>query len=289
VKSETTLQSVARHGKDDHRDPLGELSRLERLHFRLAQRMNREPWKSFWAACGRQIHARWIRAIAWRQLRIHGLEHVEQTSPHRPMLVVANHRSFFDMHVVSMVLMRRLRRRLRIYFPVRGRYYYESWGGIALNLFGAFWSMYPPLFTYPTHQQFDRYSLNILIGLCREGEGHVIGIHPEGGRNRDPDPYSFRKFQPGVGRIIHAAQPQVIPVFVAGLGNSLLRHIAASWRRGALIRVHFGAAVDLSALYALPPKGSTYKAITDHVMERVRELSEQDRATYAPTTRSEHA
>ena len=81
----------------------------------------------------------------------------------------------------------------------------------------------------------------------------------------------------------------MIPVFVAGLGNSLLRHIAASWRRGEPIRVHFGAAVDLSALYALPPKGSTYKAITDHVMERVRELSEQDRATYAPTTRSEHA
>jgi 1-acyl-sn-glycerol-3-phosphate acyltransferase len=157
---------------------------------------------------------------------------------------------------------------------------------MALNFLGAFWAMYPPLFTWPTHQSFDRYALHILVQLCREGEGHVIGIHPEGGRNLNPDPYSFRRFQPGVGRIIHAAQPQVIPVFIAGLGNSLAEQISARRRGVEPIRVHFGAAVDLVPFADLSAKGSTFKAITDHVMDRVRQLSEEDRRLYvaAPTS-----
>jgi 1-acyl-sn-glycerol-3-phosphate acyltransferase len=267
----------------DPTDPLIELSALERLHVRIAGRMNREPWKAFWTACGRQLNARVVAMLSFRQLVVHGFEHIERTSVERPVLLIANHRSYFDMHLVSALLFRRLRRRMRIFFPIRGRYYYESVGGIALNLVGAYWSMFPPLFASADHQAFDRYALDLLIGLCREGRGHVIGIHPEGGRNRSPDPYSFRKIQPGAGRIIHAARPQVVPVFITGLGNRLSRIIANNWRTADPIRVHFGPAVDLSAFYTLPAKGSTYKTITDHVMDKVRELAEQDREIYAAT------
>jgi 1-acyl-sn-glycerol-3-phosphate acyltransferase len=271
----------------DPDDPLSALAPLERFHVRVATRMNREPWKAFWTACGRQINARWIWAIARRQTRVHGFEHVEGTSPLRPVLLVANHRSFFDMHLVTCLLLRRLRRRMRIYFPVRGRYYYETLGGMALNCFGAFWAMYPPLFTHATHQAFGRYSLEVLINLCRVGEGHFIGIHPEGGRNRDADPYSFRRIQPGTGRIIHGAAPQVIPIFIAGLGNSLRRHIAANWRGGEPIRVHFGPPVEITPFLSLPPKGSTYKTITEHAMSCVRDLAEQDRVLYASAAPSQ--
>jgi 1-acyl-sn-glycerol-3-phosphate acyltransferase len=248
--------------------------------FRIVDRMNRGSWKAAWMFVGRNVHARFVMALAARQLDVHGLEHVRATRPDRPILLVANHRSFYDLHLASAILFRRLRRPLRIFFPIRGRYYYQSVGGACLNFVAGMWSMYPPLFTIATHRDFNRYSLDLLIELCREGAGHVIGIHPEGGRNRDPDPYTFRKLQPGTGRIIHAARPQVVPVFVAGLENNLRRVVSRNWRGGERIRLHFGPAIDVAAFEALPAKGSTYKLITEQVMERVRELAEQDRARY---------
>lgn len=259
---------------------------LERRIFRLVDRMNRGAWKGAWAFVGRHLHARVLHALFSPQLDVHGFEHIEHTDPDRPILIVANHRSFYDLHLVSMVVLRRLRRPMRVFFPIRGRYFYQSVGGTLLNFLGGLWSMYPPLFTIPTRRTFNRYSLDVLIGLCREGRNHLVGIHPEGGRNRDPDPYSFRRTQPGTGHIIHAARPQVIPVFIAGLENDLRRVAARRRRGGERLRLHFGEAVDLSALYALPAKGSTYKQIVDLVMERVRELAEHDRRAYAPQHQS---
>ena len=107
-----------------------------------------------------------------------------------------------------------------------------------------------------------------------------MGIHPEGGRNTNPDPYSLRRLQPGVGRIIHAARPHVIPVFINGLGNSVPGIVAQNLRPGHPIRIWFGAELDLGRWLALPVKGSTYKQITEDVMEGVMELGELDRARY---------
>lgn len=260
---------------------LSTLPPLERGIFRLVDRMNRGAWKGAWAFIGRQVHARALHAIFAPQLDVYGFEHMERTDPDRPILVVANHRSFYDLHLVSTVVLRRLRRPMRVFFPIRGRYYYQSVGGTLLNFVGGLWSMYPPLFTIPSHRAFNRYSLEVLIGLCREGRGHLVGIHPEGGRNRDPDPYSFRRTQPGAGHIIHAARPQVIPVFIAGLENDFRKVASRTRRGGERLRLHFGPAVDLEACYALPAKGSTYKQIAELIMEHVRALAEQDRQVYA--------
>jgi 1-acyl-sn-glycerol-3-phosphate acyltransferase len=260
---------------------LAALSPFERRAFTLVERMNRGAWKRFWVFCQRHINARWIGWLARPQLQVFGLEHVARTTSDRPLLLVANHRSVFDLIVVTEVLFRRLDRPMQINFPIRGRGYYQSVTGVLLNFVAGFWAMFPPLFALPTHAVFDRYSLELLIALCREGPGNVIGIHPEGGRNRDPDPYTFRKLQPGTGRIIHAARPQVIPVFVAGLSNSLPHQIANLWRRREPIRVHFGPEPDLSSMLSQPAKGSTYKAITERVMDEVRRLAEDDRALFA--------
>jgi 1-acyl-sn-glycerol-3-phosphate acyltransferase len=161
-----------------------------------------------------------------------------------------------------------------------GFHYYQSIAGILINSTVGFWTMFPPLFADASHRDMDRHSLDTLIGLCREGERTMVGIHPEGGRNLDPDPYSLRRVQPGTGRIIHEARPQVIPVFVVGLENTLWDQIAANWRSKTPIRIHFGPQVDLSSMYELPGKGSTYKTITDYVMDRVRDLMENDRAIF---------
>src|SRR6185369_2176818 len=75
-----------------------------------------------------------------------GLEHVEAASRDRPLLLVANHRSFFDMYAVSTVLFRNTRWRKQLFFPVRGRFFYQSPLGLLVNLIMGWWPMYPPFF-----------------------------------------------------------------------------------------------------------------------------------------------
>jgi 1-acyl-sn-glycerol-3-phosphate acyltransferase len=141
--------------------------------------------------------------------------------------------------------------------------------------------MYPPIFAANEKRLFDKYSVRRLAGLCHSGAGHVIGFHPEGTRNRSADPYSYLRAQPGVGKLIKDAQPQVIPVFIAGLGNKLTRQVMGNWTGGEPVRVRFGAALELSEYLSKKDHVRTYKEIADFVMSKIAELGEEDRAMYA--------
>ncbi len=254
------------------------LAPLERAHFEIARFMNREPMKAFWTWWQRIYGATLVQLVMRGRVSDKGFEHVVAAYPKGPILFVANHRTYFDMFVVSTLVHRRLPGRKRLFFPVTGQYYYQSIGGMALNHMFAMWSMYPPLFALPTHTVSDAYALDVLTALCARGPGTIIGIHPEGARNLQEDEYSYLRCQPGTGRIIYAARPIVIPVFIAGMHTSPRRQLRRAWREGEPARIRFGAPIDLSEHYALPPKGSTYKRIVDEVMGRVRELGEEDRA-----------
>lgn len=228
--------------------------------------------------CQRAVGARLVHACTHRLLRTYGVERLGDVSRDRPLLLVANHRSFFDWFVVASVVLRRTEGWRAIYFPVRGRYFYESAAGIAINLVVAQGAMYPPFFTRPTTRAWDEYALARLVDLCRSGAGHLVGFHPEGTRNQSPDPYSLLRAQPGVGRLIYAARPQVVPVFIGGLGNSLVGQLRANIRGGEPVRVHFGAPLDYAAYLAMPDRARTHVAIAELVMERIGELGARDRA-----------
>ena len=259
------------------------LAPLERLHYRAAWRFNQEPFKGIAEVLQYTMGAIFIRSVTARRTCVYGMEHVQGATLDRPLLLVANHRSYFDMFVVSSEIYRQTGVRRHLYFPIMGTHYYQSLTGMLINSTIGFWTMFPPLFAKVTHKEIDRHSLETLVGLSSEGQGTMIGIHPEGGRNTNPDPYTFRRVQPGTGRIIHAGRPTVIPVFIVGLENTLWDQIAANWRGTSPIRIHFGPPVDLTDMYGLPSKGSTYKTITDYVMDRVRDLMEQDRAIHGST------
>ena len=79
---------------------------FERFAFRLVGRMNRGAWKRFWTWCQSTLGAGWIHLSTYNIMNVYGLEHVEAASRERPLLLVANHRSFFDMYAVSTVLFR---------------------------------------------------------------------------------------------------------------------------------------------------------------------------------------
>jgi 1-acyl-sn-glycerol-3-phosphate acyltransferase len=259
------------------------LSPFERFAFRFVRRMNYGGWKRFWTLCQRTLGAGWIHLSTYNIMNVYGLENVEATSRERPILLVANHRSFFDMYTVSTVLFRRTKWRKQLYFPVRGRFFYQSPLGLFVNLIMGWFSMYPAFFAtgenpIPEKRMFDRFSFRLLSELVRTGPGNVIGFHPEGTRNKSDDPYSFLRAQPGVGKLIMDAKPQVIPVFIAGLCNNLPKQIARNWNREDVIRIHFGPQLDLSDFLKRPDRLRTHKEIADLVMQKIAELAEQDRA-----------
>jgi 1-acyl-sn-glycerol-3-phosphate acyltransferase len=263
-------------------EELAVLSSFERFAFRLCTRMNQGGWKRFWTWCQSVFGAGWIHFSTYNLIKIYGLEHVEAVARERPILLVANHRSFFDMYVVSTTLFRQTRWRKQLFFPVRGRFFYQSSLGLFVNLVMGWWSMYPPFFAtgdkpLPEKRAFDRYSLRLLNHLCRHGAGNVIGFHPEGTRNKNSDPYSFLPAQPGVGKLIKEAAPQVVPIFIAGLGNNLPRQVLGNWTGGEKIRIHFGPQLDLSEHLAKPNRIRTYKEISDFVMSKIAELGEADK------------
>jgi 1-acyl-sn-glycerol-3-phosphate acyltransferase len=264
------------------RAELAVLEPWQRFAFRLTRRMNLGAWKRFWTFCQRTVGMGWIRFATYNLMQVYGLEHVEATDHTRPLLLAANHRSYFDMYVVSAELFRRTTWPKKLFFPVRGRFFYTSLRGMFVNLLMGWWSMYPPFFTsgdkpMSEKRKFDAFSMRCLVDLCRHGAGHIIGFHPEGTRNKGTDPYSYLPPQLGVGRVIKGADPQVVPVFIAGLSNNLPGQIIGNWTGGDPVRIHFGPALDLSAFRTELGRWRTNKEIADLVMAKIAELGEQDR------------
>lgn len=253
--------------------PLDALTPFERWAVRLARRMQGPGWARLWTGCQRQLGARWIMALAGPLLEVHGLEHVAATSRDRPLLLAANHRSFFDLYVVMAVLYRRLPGWRGANFPVRGRYFYQRPGGVLLNLLIANWAMYPPLFRTPGKRRFDQWALGELAAICRDGQGRLIGYHPEGTRNQDPDPYTFLPPQPGIGRLMLEASPPVLPVFIGGLPNGVGEILRRRRHGGEPIRLWFGPPVG----YTVSPDADP-RALAATVMEAIARLGALDRA-----------
>ncbi len=254
---------------------------VERLGFSLTHRMNHGAWKRFWTFCQRHIGSLWIYLATYNLMNVFGIENVEATDPDRPLLLVSNHRSFFDMYTVSSVLFRRTNRPITLYFPVRGKFFYDNPVGWLVNLVMGWWAMYPPFFREAKEarkREFDKFSLRELIRLCSVGPGHVIGFHPEGKRNLDPDRYSLLPAQPGIGKVIYAAKPQVIPVFVTGLINDLPRQILGNWTGGEKVRIWFGEPIALENFYDKRDSIRTHKEIADFLMEEIAGLGSKDKA-----------
>lgn len=262
---------------------LAVLDTTERVGFALVHRMNRGAWKSFWTFCQRHIGSLWIYLATYNLMNVRGIENFEKLDAERPLILVSNHRSFFDMYTVSSVLFRRTKRPIKLYFPVRAKFFYDNPVGWFVNLVMGWWAMYPPFFREAGNaekREFDKFSLRKLIELSSGGKGNVIGFHPEGKRNLNDDPYSFLPAQPGIGKVIYESKPQILPVFIAGLNNDLPKQILGNWFGGEKIRIRFGEAVDADKFYEMRDSVRTHKAIADHLMERISALGDEDRREF---------
>ena len=255
------------------------LGGLEKFAFKLAHRMNQGSWKQLWGFCQRHIGSLWIKLATYNLMTVFGIENVKCSDVRKPLLLVANHRSFFDMYCVSSVIFRQTKRAVKLYFPVRAEFFYDHPMGVLINLVVGFWAMYPPFFRTAKEAEkleFNKYSLRRLIQICSAGEGHIIGFHPEGKRNLTDNPYEFARAQPGIGKVVMEARPCVVPVFIGGLGNNLPKQIWGNWTSGEKIRVWFGEEIDLSDFYNQRNALRTHKKIADFLMKEIGKLGEKD-------------
>ncbi len=262
------------------KEEIAVLNLTERLAFRLTHRMNQGSWKRLWGFFQRHLGSLWIKIATYNLMKVFGIENIENSDSQKPLLLVANHRSFFDMYVVSSAIFRETSRPVNLFFPVRGKFFYNNPVGWIVNLVMGWWSMYPPFFRESKEAQkreFDKFAMRRLIQICSEPKANVIGFHPEGKRNLSDNPYKFARAQPGVGKVIMEAHPQVIPVFIAGLGNDLPKQILGNWTGGEKIRVWFGEEIDLNGFYEQRNSLRTHKKIADFIMEKVGDLGEKDK------------
>jgi len=219
----------------------------------------------------------WIRAAIAKLRRVHGLERLPSWDPTGSLVLVANHRSFFDLYVTAAELVARGLPQ-RILFPVRSTFFYDHPLGPVVNGVMSFFAMYPPIFREKRRAALNLASLDELAALLRRG-GFFVGVHPEGTRKKDDDPYTLLPPQSGVGRLIRKARVPVVPVFINGLGNDLGKQIVDGITgRGHPVHVVYGAPVDFGALLDAPESPRTYKRIAERCIEVIAGLGQEEKA-----------
>ncbi len=259
-------------------EQLSVLGGFERVAFEVADTVNRRPAlkrvaHSFLRTVGRE----WVHACTRRLQKVYGMEHVAGLAPDRGVLLVSNHRSFFDLYVVSSVLLRNTDWIARMYFPVRSKYFYERPDGVVVNALMSAMAMYPPVMRDGPKRSFNRYAVDVVAELLGQ-RGTLVGYHPEGKRGSGADPYELLPAGIGTGEIIWHARPIVLPVFTLGLGNDLPRQVRGNFDgTGAPITVAFGAPLDVARFYAEPPGPKTFRRIAEQVGASLRDLGETER------------
>ncbi len=230
-------------------------------------------------AFGVTLTYRLVRLIAGARLRTVGLEHVTRLERTRGLMIAANHRSFFDLFLTMAAIAPVARAASRMYFPVRSTFWYDSLLGIGTNAAATCMSMYPPIFRDSGKRDATRAGLDFLARELRD-PSVIVGMHPEGTRSKLDDPYRLLPPEQSFGRVVLTARPIVLPVFVNGVGNSLLRECVSGLRGNAPpIVIAFGAPVDLSDFEgAAPTLLRAQLAAGQRVLDCIRELGATERA-----------
>lgn len=259
-------------------EQLAVLSRKDRFWLRVALLFNGPlKWVSVVLISTYGLLMMWF--TGGRRFRYHGLEHLSGLTRKSSIVLVANHRSFFDFYTIAYTGFRYSRMPRRSFFPVRAAFFYDGLLGAFVNFTMCGMAMFPPVMRERRKLRFNRWSLDRLEWELRR-PGTMVGIHPEGKRNKDPDPYTFLKPQPGVGHLAMRIEDlTIIPVFVKGMTNRAIHETWLNWTRpsSAPIDIRFGAPIDYADLYD-PSNRRAANAIADRAMGAIESLAAEHRA-----------
>lgn len=257
-----------------------QLGWFERLAFRAMSSLNRSALGRVWQ---RAIVTPLVGLLVKRRLRVHGLERIESIPEGASILLVANHRTFFDLFILGWVLVTHPRLRRRVNFPVRANFFYENPLGLLICMSMTGGSMFPPFFRSAAKKGMNRHSLEILLDKLRS-PGEMVGFHPEGTRNKTADPYTLLPAQPGAGELALKARPQVIPAFILGMTNSVWSEVKAEWRGQPEIVAVFGAPMEVPR-FPGETRLSHHKRFADAIANRIAALGAEERAIRSGASR----
>lgn len=223
------------------------------------------------------VGANWIE-LSIRNLRhVRGLERLPAFDPKKSYIVVSNHRSFFDLYIITAFLVKRGMKH-RLMFPVRSKFFYDAPLGLLVNGLMSFFAMYPPIFRERQRAALNLASLDEVVRLLRQG-GTFVGLHPEGQRNTEGDAYTLLPAQSGVGRVIQASGAVVLPVFINGLGNDIVKQVSSNFTRtGEKVTVVFGEPIDFGDMLEKPPSPRLHKQISERALDVIRKLGDEEKA-----------
>ena len=218
------------------------LSKTERFAIGLMRRMTSKGLMRglgiFWTRIfGRPI----VSLLSQHRWKVTGAEHLVDIPKTSPLLIISNHRTFFDLFVIMTALRVLSKNRLgmRCVFPVRSPFFYDRPLGIFLNLLASGGAMYPPVFRDHRKETLNAEGLEVMRWLIRQ-RGVSLGFHPEGRRNQSAEPKSIAPLKRGVGLLLKDAHPDLIilPVFLEGLTNDFIRESLHVFNRGTPPPIH---------------------------------------------------
>ncbi len=254
------------------------LSRLERAQIRFVRRtFEPGPLSDGLVTMQRIVGSQWIELCTRNIREFYGLDRIPKLKKTDSVILVSNHRSFFDMYAMTgYFVYRGLEQRLL--FPVRSNFFYDSPAGLFVNGLMSWFAMYPPIFRERSRAALNVASLDETIRLVRSG-GMFLGVHPEGQRNQSSDPYALLPAQRGVGRIFHeCSNAVIIPAFINGLGNDLKKQVKGNFDgTGERIIAVFGEPIDFGDLLKRPGSPKVHKELSELSMRHVQKLSEEER------------
>ena len=276
--TEADVEPPPPQGPADPRPPLHLLSWFERLAFRMASFTNGSAYRVMlvWQAFV-LFPLLWI--FMGRRLLVRGEERLKGLPPDASFLLIANHRSFFDLFVLNWIFVGRRGLRHRVSFPVRSNFFYENPVGLFFNLFFSGGSMFPPIFRSGEKRAFNQHAVRIMLERLKAPK-NMIGFHPEGTRGKGPDPYELLRAQPGAGKLVLEARPLVVPAFVSGLSNSLWKELVANLKGGRPAVVIFGEPLTPDRW----PEGSRLTLqlkVAEQLLDAIRALQPEEKALRA--------
>jgi len=262
------------------------LTRMERASLAITRFTNERPGlKRLQKPYHRYFTQQWVNMVIGRRVFVDNADKMLGLGPDRGVLLCSNHRSFFDMYITMLALFRmRCDWIERIYFPVRSNFFYETPIGLFMNYAIGGSTMYPPIFRDRSKSAFNDDALARIARFLGE-RGTVVGVHPEGTRNKTDDPYTLLPAQPGIGQMALQGKPIIVPMFINGVSNDFFADVKLAWQRDthltAPIIMTFGDPLEYSELTAKKPRLALYKRCADKINAAITELGQRERALRA--------
>ncbi|MEH1127740.1 lysophospholipid acyltransferase family protein [Micromonospora sp. CPCC 206061] len=187
---------------------------------------------------------------------IEGRHHVPRRGP---VILASNHLSFIDSMVIPLVAPRPVTflAKAEYFDRRRTRWFFSAFNAVPVRR---------------GDHRVAQASLDAALGVL-EGGG-AFGVYPEGTRSRDGRLYRGRT---GVGWLALSARVPVVPVALAG--TEKIQPVGAKLPRVRRVTVKFGAPITFGPEYGEAGQARARRRVTDEIMDRIAELSGQERAT----------